>query len=355
MRLSACIIFGWLALLTAGPIYAANAPNMVQGVDASPLLDFLNTQIMTTTVPFEMFHYVDGAKHLPGKFSADDPRGYAYIKYNATQWVQHMGQTALSVFGMGLYLASDPIVSHAWGDSATWTLLEVEIPVGMRVIQTGIGASENVNLPDSAVEVLTKFGCPSSLTMQYLLSWQYYNDAPQCVRAMREVIEILKLDAFSYQFGGGYFKVCEQRSPHAEHGRAFVILSDRWLKPGTVRIFNAQTTDAHDERLRIESSFLKSATEYSQRFPDGGDMATYYLYLISPANYTAPYPTIINRDRLPYYTQVSTSGDVVFWPDLQGAMTDPKLDEWIEANWLGCSDKPQYRMDDESASGSGGQ
>jgi len=347
MRLSACIIFGWLALLTAGPIHAANAPNMVQGVDASPLFNYLHPQIYTTTVPLKMFHYLDGKLRLPGKFSADDPRGYDYIKYNAVQWAKRLGQFSFSLTGTGLYLASDPVASHDLGNSATWTLLEIEIPVGFRVIHAWSDELMKIpDVPDSAVNVLTKFGCRGTIhTMLDLFSTAQYTNSPKCVAAVLEVFEKLKLDAFSYAYGGGYLNVCVPASPKGEHGRAFVIMSDRWLKPGTVRVFNAQTADARDERLLIESTIFKSSFDYVNRSQNASvPSGLYYINLSDPGEVPSSYPAVIDVNKLAGYA-IMDDGTPIYWPDLQGVSTDPDIDKWIQSNFFGCSDKPQYQMD----------
>jgi len=324
-----------------------------------------------------------------------------------------------NMYGPGLYLAVDPVATNEYGGGSSWVLMQLHFPKGLRIMD--IRRDGSMNFPLKVQRALISLGCPkewltsanysSSLGTFFNMNAAYtqqgiqtgYNQATgqmiyapvsdQCLVSIRKVLkDDLKIEAFYYSYNGEEFKECDlpdgQSSGYNQNGSnnvnrqgAFVLVDPKRMKPDDVRVFNSQTRDDVEDRLRIQSLFYKaefdspeiaSRSFYSkQSYPNNPgynfsgtnnncnwDSATQKtickvqitlcpqaggtcLYIDPPMPAPAPVmQTVISKTHVPASQSYNTES--LLWDDLDSKAIPGDMGQWVLDNLFGCKVDPEY-------------
>jgi len=339
-------------------------------------------------------------------------------------------------FGPALYAAIDPVAtsgpdlqlssSYSYnysGDtkktdpSAPWALMQIQMPVGLRFVDLNRDGGDS--LPLHIQEILAAYNCPTAwndvadgltnLLSANAMSISYYRYSSsgqsksmtsECIAEMRKILkDTLNIQAIFFQGDSVEFKECRLHKRDGSeypddnynlpptggnnpnrHGR-FLILDSTPFAAKDVRLYNAQTTEDKDQRLRLQSFFYKADFDaksiYYKSYLDGVVKEKYPNYKLqyasrscqsdystSPATTkcalqlnmysdsngsmqgTAPLPPVptevkvISHDQLPQ-SQRNNFKDLL-WSDLDGQAVDSQLGDWIVKNLFGCPAEVEY-------------
>ena len=382
-----------LLLLTAMSAQAQVLPGPGgKQIDVAPLVRYLKENTHVLTKPVHLYSYFQAGGDWKRSFSADDPVGYrTAVNGSKSYWANQGDDGGGNMYGRGLYVAVDPVATRSYG-GIDWVLLRMEAPVGFRYLNV---TNPTENGAPEIERIIVDLGChleistgingrPSNGDRFKNLAGLMGNkpgSAPECIVALKRILdEELKIDAFSYSYAGSSFAACQANGNSLQRTSAFVITSDRWLSRDRVRIFNAKTSDAREERLLIESMFYKSiyddvaadrtslplqayayrsmTTRYPQQkfstgFKFNAEKRTSQLEIkLCPPGISDQFdpscaPVPVPKPNLSYPMTISESspseamdlasyGAAIMWRDHEGKSTDPQIDAWIQASLFGC-------------------
>ena len=407
-------LFTFLTLfLLAGTGYAQTG-GPASGRDLSteelkPLVDLIKKNVVVLNKPLFVYHYFDAKGADPvwrSKMSANDPIGYRLISQNADGYWRHQGSAEDgNTMGPGLYAALDPVSTRRFGGEDDYVLVRIELPLGTRVLDL---VDFRTVVPDDVAAIYESLGCKwregaSSIFRPIASLFEPKpNSSRYCIDVLRGIVDRdLGVDALTYGYSSTHFKECTVEPSSTRESTlmagfrvrpdrmsAVVIMSNRWLKPEHVRIFNQHTTDSREERLRIQSMFYKNTADVAARpeyrasmleslprlaipkiYPgmrvvgpreteqiDGSVRAVLH---ICPADVSlfdhdeskcrkVPEPAMSHFD---YPATISVKlptlgGNVngnLMWRDLEGQPAAPDLGEYIQRTQLGCADELPWK------------
>ena len=382
-----------LILLTATSANAQVLPGPGgKQVDVSPLVKYLKENTHVLTKPVQLYSYFQSGGDWQRAFSSDDPTGYrTAVNGSKSYWANQGDDGGGNMYGRGLYVAVDPVATRSYG-GIEWVLLRMEAPAGFRYLNV---TSPTQNGAPEIEQIIVDLGCkldistgingrPSNGNAFGNLAGLMGNkpgSAPECIAALKKILDgELRIDAFSYSYAGSSFAACEANGNSQQRTSALVITSDRWLSRDRVRIFNRSSSDAADERLRIESLFYKTiyddvaadktslplqayayrsmkAAYPQQKFSTGfkfnPEKRTSQLEIklcppgisdqFDPSCASVPvpkpdltYPMTISESTPSEAMDPSSYGARIMWRDHEGKSTDPLIDPWIQSSLFGC-------------------
>lgn len=284
-----------------------------------------------------------------------------------------------SAHGHALYAAVDSVVSREHGGER-WAMLELRLPRGFRMLDITRYKWEKMpkmpKMPPPLIASLQAIGCDKT-NYEAFLFMEKSTSSLECVQALRSAFEDeLKLDGFAYTYSSTTFAECKpSQGPAKNRSAAFVIMSDRWMTPGSARIFSENNLEDVAGRIRIQSQFMKEKQEFPIKAEvmklsgvaapedhtlsgtsvhcDGG-MCTGELVFTKqekwgsdtrrriPTQYQfdMPWPVPISGER---GVRKESSIPELLWKDLDGQKTDADLGQWMRENLYACGDSDDYQ------------
>lgn len=274
-----------------------------------------------------------------------------------------------NMYGFGLYTAMDPVATQGYGYADKWSLLELQIPKGLKVIDlTSDSPSLNAEKTAALDEIQTKFSCPTFTKLNGLFENGGKGLTPSCQNLIRHIFkDVLQIGGFFYSYDQSNFKACAKGGFSK---RALVVTDPQWLKTESVRFFNKQSSYAKEDRIRIQTLFLEERKSKIELTGSAKSIITQYLnkniqkhfagsrstcadaqceiYVrfcdqasqcdeFSVGSYPRPGgPTITQTEAL------TTDRKGLLWSDLEGEQKMTTTTEWLQANTFGCSGQLPY-------------
>jgi hypothetical protein len=390
-----------LFLVTSAIAHAdtqANYPAL-KGVDLSSAIRFFKPFVKTLKQPIYLWSWFDARGRNPiwtSNVPASDSIAADHVASASRLYWQsfctgdssqdpsdcQVDQTRMqfgsgNMYGPGFYAAVDPVTTSDYGNPSqgNWVLLQIKLPVGFKIVD--YVAAYNTSMPSDVEQTLQTLGCPFSGYSFYESVFALNRSGRsygKCSLAMRYIFrDVLQIDAFDYSYQGTLFPECKVQN----HETAFVITNDEafdsWSHRGAtqaeVKVFNKMTTDAREDRVRIQSFFYKA--ESKDTSSDTYKIQNYYaangipghpnsyvlnmdmsqmLMTVCPQNATAieqctknmaidssilqaPAKTLISKSAPPQ----DWDGGGLLWDDLDGVPRDANLDKFITDDLFRCS------------------
>ena len=388
--------------------------------ELKPLVSYLKKFVKELTKPVHIYHYFDAQGADPvwrSKMSAGDQLGYRSVYWNADGYWRDQGTDGGSnMMGRGMYFALDPVATRSYGGGKDYVLIRVQLPKGVKMFDVTWGQGGDTSVPAEIVKIYETLGCTwgvfgmgsTTKTVSNLMEPKPMAHRI-CVDTMRKIIDRdLGVDVLAYGYNSSVFKECLSNgapggmivngvATKPERSTAFVLMSNRWVRPEQVRIFNRQTPDAMDERLRIQSMYYKSLSDQANdpvmapmlaqtlaysliprnhvgmnivgstfvqtNSPSVNSFSYYMLFQICPMGVypftygkgcqqvsapdipPQPYPTTITASNPPLNSGFMgpTQDLLLMWPDLEGRQTDPNVGAYVSKTQYGCSDEPMLK------------
>ena len=200
---------------------------------------------------------------------ARDSRGLDFARAGARAFWKGWGFSSSrvgGVLGIGLYAATDPVATRGYGGTkaGSWILSEFRLPEDLTVLDlkdTGKESSMSV----ATREAMSRLGCPAdaseNLYGALIATSTTYSAA--CRANLRRIIDgDLRVDAIEYSYHATNFIDCPAlTADRLPMSAAFVLVNDRWMSADRVRTYNSTTVSAEVDRMRIQSLFLRHASE----------------------------------------------------------------------------------------------
>lgn len=444
MRLMRLFLLSTLISTVTIPAWAATDP--------SPLSVFLSQYVYELTRPIYTWNWSNAAGRDPiwlTNLSAFSPAGIDHLKSTTSRYWQsfcsknaklnppdcgdaqftpdgYIGQG--NMYGPGLYAAVDPVSTMSYGGgNQNWVLMQIRLPKGLRILD--LQRDGSMNLPLKVQKYLLGLNCPAAwmknsaqLTSMLSANETYKNGramfaggddhivvSDECLLAIRKILkDDLQIDAFAYSYQGSEFRECDlpvdgtnyyltysQSGNNPRRQVAFVIANAVRFSSDDIRVFNSQTTDDREDRVRIQSLFYKADVDSAYRvamryfrslsYPDYPGQQVSSLYpncnwdsqsnkqscklqismckdgnncqnvdapsmppslfgnmetVMSSRNVPEtlnPYAYSITTDQLPKPT--------LLWADLDGDPVDQTLSAWVTNQLFGCSQDLEYDSD----------
>jgi hypothetical protein len=288
----------------AGPTLSDN--------ELAPLTNFVASYKYEMKRPRLIYHWFDasdpyiashGGATWTGKLSATDPIGYQYVQGLSSRYFNYNNPSdpgSGNMFGPGLYAALDPVATRSYGGgNDSWVLVQLRLPTGFTMLDLLRDGTNSAPMDGDVMAVLKKLGCPTG--------WNYTSGllnnmldpathpAPSCTAAIEHILrDQLHIDGFLYGYNSTSFNDCnppaDPSNPNTNgtsgngnplRNGAFVITDSKRFKPGDIRVFNKNTTDDPEGRLKIQSSFYQA--DHDNGSNSGGNISIQAIYAAYPA------------------------------------------------------------------------
>ena len=338
----------------------AQAPSVGRALsrdEIEPLVAFIKKHVVVLEKPIFIYNFFDAKDADPvwrSQLSAADPIGYRSVQVSAEGYWRGQGEDSGSnTMGNGLYAALDPVATRSYGGEEDFVLRRMELPKGARIVNLLNSTSK---IPDDVVKIYESLGCvwrngaiPGGSVRRLFEAKP--GSSQLCFDTLRNIVDgELRVDALVYRCSAAVFRDCSPSVRPStepplsttlftrfERRSAFVILSNRWMRPESVRVFNRHTTDALDERLKIQSMYYKTVADMASDPAMGRSLAHSSGWTELPK---FEYPTEISASNRPF-----TSGPFkgLLWDDLEGKQTDPHIGRYIQQTQLGCTDEVPWK------------
>jgi hypothetical protein len=406
--------------------------------------DFMSNYVYQISQPVYVWNWFNANGHdkiWTSKLSATSSAGYDHLVSGASKyWESLCGKdTSLNPpdcpktpssdialgtgnsYGPGLYFALDPVATRSYGggQNTGWVLMQLHLPKGLLVMD--LSRDGNQQAPLKVQRAMIALGCPKEMIaagqMQFgnfFFGMNNYNATngftdssgkhiaipDQCILSVRKILkDDLQIDAFVYGYSSTEFKECDQPvSPqyydqesgnNPNRSAAMVLLNAKKFTAQDVRVFNAQTPDDKEDRLRIETLFYKADVEsktvryknyfgangipgypgyqysgnYSNCSSDSTGKYTCAMQITicqvnggncqqidAPAVPDVTMSAIISAKNPPKVTeeywysggQPTLQPGYLHWKDLDGVPVDATVNTWIVDNLFGCKADPEY-------------
>ncbi len=280
---------------------ALAAPELLDGVDIAPTVELARASLQRLTRPVHVYNW--SKQHR----IADAPDARAKVAAWARGYWKTFGAPyeVFSTFGLGLYVAVDPVASSQHGLSArsrNWLLAELVLPADFVFLDV----TKVSEVPEAVRAVNRAFECQETAWVEQYFFLGGSELREPCRRLVRRVFaELLAIDGLYYSYQARPFSACDRK----DQSRAFVLWNDRWMNAATVRVMNERTTDFREERRRIQTLFLlKDAPG-------------------EPISSAAARNTRQRR---------------LLWKDLEGASPSEGIDAWLQENKFNCARRVGY-------------
>lgn len=344
--------------------------------DLSPLIELYQKQIYTLKKTVVVYNWSVNAG------LGDDPSQIQTAKSSANTFWNAFGNSnnGGNMYGYGLYAAIDPFISSGFGGSGdSWRILEMKLPQGFRVLDLTIP----VNITDSNLkarinEILGFFECPYNADPDKLMMNGGAALTEKCQLLVRKLFqEVLKIDGFFYSYSSAYMKGCDRSSSSSY--KAIVITQDHWMNSENVSFYTPTSTHKIEERIRIQTLLLLSATDSKQfevftsenkklmiDFLDihpqhslhksttrcDGDSCTITINFCNRQNSCENLdllpiprpdgPLITSSEALKKHKNSSFLAKLL-WKDIEGQPKSATIKEWIVNNIYGCDGAKPYQ------------
>ncbi len=359
-----CLILITMSLSSA--LSQADDTHLWEGTDIVPLISYFQTQVRVMKQSIYVHHWSHSG--LGGE-------GEAYL--NAAQRMSqsfwsHYGEPGgvQNMYGYGLYAAMDPVATNGFGLTEPWSLLELKIPEGLKVLDLTLQVTPMQADQKNAIEAIqTKFSCPTFENINDLFVNGGKSLAPNCQNLIRHIFkDVLPIGGFFYDYDQSDFRACTKAGDLAN--RAIVVTDPSWLKGEYVKFFNKQSLHAKNDRIRIQTLFLEERKSQVHLSSEGKSLIVQFLTKnpqkhfvgsrsvcaletcgvsvrfcdvknicdeLEVGAYPRPGgPTITNTEAL------KTDRRGLLWSDLEGAPKFPTTTEWLHDYTFGCSGRLPY-------------
>lgn len=341
-----------LAVVACGLIGAAQTPDTwaadfgLRSEEIQLISDYFKEFILTSKRPMTVYHWTQSVDAKTYK-SSSDPRGFEYIRKASSQYwrSKSVEPQVFANYGLGLYTASDPVVSRAYGgfiDGSQWLLVEIKIPAGFKTLD--ITTEDKRELPVNVRTALRSLSCDQDLKR---MTWTHlfrddYRPNSICANYLDLIFhQLLGLHGLAYEYRRAEFKVCPNSS--YQEGRAFILTSNEWLTPEHVRIYSTSTNDDEAGRLRIQSMFsenLHSSIADLWELKQG-------TVVMGLKRKPQKHQGIIGKNRFERALHFLKTSEHYFdpwvlWPEFQGKKIDKDINSWIKMNLYGCQDNKPF-------------
>lgn len=315
----------WVAAQNQQPTQVSNEP-----LTDSTAIELLNKYILELRQPYYVFHWFSSYNRDPiwkTQLSINTSSGYDHLLSVSDHFWQALCTQNESInppechplnnrrwglgglAGPGLYAALDAAATQTYGgDLKSAVLMQTRLPKGFRVVDV----SFNGSFPPNLIAYFDNIGCRGMYTTNHLLyipnSYASNQYSAECVLKVRSIFKSLKIGAIIYGYSSTYIKDCDSVLPQSTEtdeintrgpfgNRAFNIIDPRGITPSDVKIYTANMSDGHDERVQLTSFFR--------------------LVRTSP---------------------------ILKWDDVQEAeINTEKASAWVNENIMGCQKTPPYR------------
>jgi hypothetical protein len=152
------IVLSAALLLCTGPAHAASRFNEAkysfEGVDITPLVEYLREEIVTLQTPVTVYNWSRNAKSFEQGDRTYGARGTSQFW---SSFASAEGQNEM--YGLGLYAAMDPVITASYGGSKVeWLLTEIKLPAGFVLVDVTIGVDMKRKGPRKCFKDFEKFG-----------------------------------------------------------------------------------------------------------------------------------------------------------------------------------------------------
>ena len=242
---------------------APAAEIQLDGVNITPLVKFLEERVTTLKKPVTIYNWSTN-----GKMSDADIQRFAPAS-SRTFWQMYGNPKGIdNMYGSGLYGAVDPVATAGYGlhfsilgyDKESWLLVEMELPAGFKLLDlpSALSTPLTKGISEEAKKVAEAFDCSLNGGEDKWFTNGGAGISQKCQQLVKKIYQdILKLDGFAYSYGRTAFKECTSY----EGFRAFVITDAKWMTTKLVRPLTHRTTTNLEERIRIQTIFLKAVGE----------------------------------------------------------------------------------------------
>ena len=381
--------------------------------ELKPLVSYLKKFVKELTRPIHLYHYFDAQNADPvwrSKMSASDPLGYRSVYWNADGYWRDQGTDGGgNMMGRGMYFALDPVATRSYGGGKDYVLVRVELPKGIKVFDVTWSPGVDSSMPAEVTKIYETLGCTwsqfargnTTKTASNMMEPKHMSDRI-CIDTLKKIIDRdLRVDVLAYSYSSSVFKEClpvgeshmtVNGAPYkSERQSAFVLMSNRWVRPELVRLFNRNTSDATEERLRIQSMYYKSFSDQTSDPRMAPYVAQQFAYTLIPKNYVGmqiigsnwiynsknesytlysicptgvwpytygkgcqqvsapdippqPYPITISAANPPMNGGYAAGTEApLMWNDLEGKQTDANVGAYIQKTQYGCSSEPDLK------------
>ena len=278
-------------------------------------------------------------------------------------------------------MAVDPVVTVSYGGgSKDWLLVELELPIGFRLLDLQMLNMKYTNNSPGLMKILEAFGCSSYSSAQEFFTSGAIRLSEKCRSFGKKIFqEELKIDGFSYGYGDTNFVECKQ-GEYSFARAAFVITDSKWMKPESVRYYTENSTHLRENRIMIQTIFFKAIEKESGAKSAALAIISNYLVAHPDQNFEKSTSTcdgnqcvitvdfcddhnICAKVNLPPLPRLgggvisaatappAVSGLILsranylkplLWDDLEGAPKAKTVSEWIKSNKFACEGKAPY-------------
>ncbi len=345
--------------------------SVYDGKDITNLVKYFATKVKTLKKSVTVFSWKNNGEIGDQRAQFEEAKALTHVFWD------RFGTNGNSfMYGYGLYTSVDPVTTNSYGLLDTWVLLELNLPVGFKLLDltSDFTLTENERQQDISKasdfdELRDYFQCESFQNINLFFENGGDKLKSKCKDLVKRIFyEILKIDGFSYNYGDTLFKSCQNRN---FFGRAIVITGDKWLKPGLSHFYNAKTIDLKDNRIRIQTLFFdalesvdpklssqskKVLMDFLTLFPTykvngsksscSGDQCEVFLTLCEAENtckdlamgfYPRPGGGLITS-----LEAKKTQRGKLLWQDLEGLPKSTTTKEWLQKNKFGCNGELPY-------------
>lgn len=331
------------------------------GVNITPLVKFLEERVVTLKKPVFIYNWSPN-----GKMSEADIQRFAPAS-SRTFWQMYGNSKGVdNMYGSGLYGAVDPVLTASYGgyDKESWLLVEMELPAGFKLLDVALFLTNPLTkgISEEAKKVAEAFDCPINGGEDKWFQSGGAATSPKCQQLVKKIYqEIIKIDGFAYSYGRTAFRECTEYEGY----KAFVITDSKWMTPKLVRPFTSKTATNLEERIRIQTIFLKALGESPNMTKETLKPIGEYLAK-NPTSNIKGSKTVCANDTciitvnfcdaknvceylsLPplarpggaLITSREASKGTVFqtllWPDLEGQPKSKTISAWIKENTYKC-------------------
>lgn len=242
-----------LLIILAFNLYANESGTyLYQEVDITPVVNLFSKNVKSLTKEVKVFHWDNSAR------SGTNSRNLMTLKQmSEIYWKKYGNNGEGSMLGDGLYLAIDPIITNGYGLSPNWSLLTLNLPVGLTILDIDeLESIINYNNTDertlSIIKSLSNFNCNSFSRLSEFFYGAGATQPPECQNLIKYIfINVFKIDIIAYSYFQANNYTCT-----SYFQKAFILTNARWIQAGMYQFYNKNSQHNKTERIEIQSLFL---------------------------------------------------------------------------------------------------
>ncbi|MBC7740928.1 MAG: hypothetical protein H7061_01945 [Bdellovibrionaceae bacterium] len=295
-KLSTIAMFICFLIFQFSPAQDLLAPETLNGVNIAPAIEFYGQRVSRVASPFKVYNW------MPMESFGDKESDWAK-NYTLKFWQLYGTKNDRDFYGAGLYGAADPVITYHYG-GADWRLTEISVPSNLKVLEMDYQPVP----PPNVQSILNTFGCPLKLNEFFKYSGQVL--PASCHQFVRKIFQdILQVDVIAYYYKTEHFDCVKNQAST----RAFLMLRNQWMEPGTIRHFTAKSQHSRADRILFQTLFLRLFSPGAER-------------------------TVITNSESLQLTQRP-----LLWADLEGAPVASNVKEWLQQNRFACNNPKPYQ------------